>query len=430
MKKNDSFKSIGESKGGAARILVIIGIIIGIIQGVVICLAAGVTDPEKYFTGAVVSTVFTLIALFSVKITLEMALRKLKKQFNADMEFFKKGDFSHYIESKSYGDLSGIASAVNTVLSDVRTLIEGFFSLSLSIMQASRQVISTSGNALKAMEEISKTVDEIAKGASDQAAQAEQGVCSVEKLSEQINVAYGAYNDVTGEIRRINTLNSAGLEAVHILRSKSQETFSAAQHIFSVVENLVNKTRNIGLFVESIENIAGQTNLLALNAAIEAARAGEAGRGFAVVADEVRKLADQSRQSTEEISNLVESIQEETSAAIQSLDQMKNVSRQQGEAVNKTDSAFNDIANAINSIIGKIANVNSAMSRMESGKNEVISAIENISSVSEETAASSQEVAATTEQQLKAIEDMKEAATTLDGLVHELNKKLKNYKVK
>ncbi|HEX2926898.1 MAG TPA: methyl-accepting chemotaxis protein, partial [Ruminiclostridium sp.] len=343
---------------------------------------------------------------------------------------FKSGDFSRMIEPKLYGVLGFIASNVNMVISDIRSLIESFFNLSLSITQASRKVTSTAENASNAIEEISKTIDEIAKGASSQAEEAQMGVQVVDKLSDQINFVYESYSGITNETNKIIDLNTVGLKAVTTLRDKSKETYETSEKIFAVVEKLTNTTKDIGLFVESIENIAEQTNLLALNAAIEAARAGEAGKGFAVVADEVRKLADQSRKSTEEINNMMESIQEESALAISSMEIMKKVSQEQNIAVDKTNSSFSDIANAIDFIVSKINDVNEAVIKMQTDKSEVISAIENISSVSQQTAASSEEVAATTENQLKIIDDMKIASESLNQLVKQLDNKLKKYKLR
>ncbi|MCX7747592.1 MAG: methyl-accepting chemotaxis protein [Clostridia bacterium] len=356
--------------------------------------------------------------------------KKLSNCFSEDMELIKRGDFSNLIEPKKYGQLGKIASIMNGVLSEIRILIDSFFSLSGSIIQSTRKVSATAQEASAAIEEISKTVDEIAKGASEQAGEAQQGVLIVEKLSEQINFVFESYNGVMKETTKISDLNNVGMDSVSILREKSRENYETTEKIFSVVEKLTNTTKDIGLFVESIENIAEQTNLLALNAAIEAARAGEAGKGFAVVAEEVRKLADQSRKSTEEINNLMLSIQEESQQAIKSMEIMRKVSQEQNGAVNQTDNAFSNIANAINLIVSKISEVNQSVTKMQTDKNEVITAIENISSVSEETAASSQEVAATTEHQLKAIEDMKIASQNLDQLVQELDQKLKKYKLR
>ncbi|AEY66749.1 methyl-accepting chemotaxis protein [Clostridium sp. BNL1100] len=401
---------------------------IGAIISIVLCIVGGIISGKPVF--AVYTFFACLVSCITFIVLSGLQYKTTIKRFSKDIDGFKSGDFSRMIEPKQYGILGFVASVVNIVISDIRSLIESFFNLSLSITQASRKVTSTAENASNAIEEISKTIDEIAKGASAQAAEAQMGVQVVDKLSDQINFVYESYSGITNETNKIIDLNTVGLKAVTTLRDKSKETYETSEKIFAVVEKLTNTTKDIGLFVESIENIAEQTNLLALNAAIEAARAGEAGKGFAVVADEVRKLADQSRKSTEEINNMMESIQEESALAISSMEIMKKVSQEQNIAVDKTNSSFSDIANAIDFIVSKINDVNEAVIKMQTDKSEVISAIENISSVSQQTAASSEEVAATTENQLKIIDDMKIASESLNQLVKQLDNKLKKYKLR
>ncbi|NLK87858.1 MAG: methyl-accepting chemotaxis protein [Clostridiaceae bacterium] len=385
-------------------------------------------------TGEFYKALLVLVTAFLTYLVLRLintiVSKKISEKFESELAVIKEGDYSKFLEPRFFGSFSGIASALNSVLSDIRNLVDGFFSMSISIMQASRKVGATAGKTVSSITEISKTVDEIAKGASDQAADAQNGVQLVDKLSEQIDFVSQSYGSVMDETDNIHKLNDIGLNSVIILRQKSAESFNSTEKIFSVVENLTNTTKDIGKFVQSIEDIAEQTNMLALNAAIEAARAGEAGKGFAVVAEEVRQLADQSRQSTEEIINLMESISEESQMAIKAMDLMRNASEEQNIAVDSTNKAFDDIANGIGTIVEKIKAVNDAVLVMQRDKDNVISAIENISSVSEETAASSQEVAATTEQQLKEIDEMKVAAAQLDELVQELDKKLKKFKIK
>lgn len=385
---------------------------------------------KKDIAGSFFVLLTCAVTAIVIKTTVEFTIKSLAGRFSGEMEKIKEGDFSRLVESKKYGVLGKVSSIVNAVLSDIRILIDSFFTLSASIIQASRKVQKTAQEASDSISEISRTVDEIAKGASEQAQHAQDGVLQMDKLSEQINFVYQSYNSIMEETNKINELNSSGMEAVKTLHEKSDETYNTTGKIFTVVEKLTDTTRNISFFVESIEEIAEQTNMLALNAAIEAARAGEAGKGFAVVAEEVRKLADQSRKSTEEITNLMESIKKESSLAIEAMEIMKKVSQEQNDAVGMTNKAFGDIAGGIESIVGKIKHVNESVSTMQQDKDQVLLAIEYISSVSEETAASSQEVAATTEQQLKAIDDMKEAALGMNDLAHELDKNLKKYKLR
>ena len=407
-----------------SRLNGIVMIIVGLVMSIIYVILT------KNFLGALWVLLTAIVTSLVMRTCNNFIVKKNAERLAADLDVIKQGDYSKFIESKSFGILSEIASIINAVLSDIRALIEGFFTLSLSIIQASRKVGTTAQDASAAITEISKTVDEIAAGASDQAREAQQGVHLVEKLSDQINIVYQGYSSVMEETNNIHKLNDIGLKSVEILRVKSEENFNSTEKIFSVVEKLTNTTKDIGIFVQSIEDIAEQTNMLALNAAIEAARAGEAGKGFAVVAEEVRKLADQSRQSTEEITTLMESISEESQLAIQAMDIMKKVSQEQSNAVDSTDKAFGDIANGIGSIINKTKDINDAVSKMQTDKDDVMAAIENISSVSQQTAASSEQVAATTEQQLTAIDEMQTAAAQLDELVQELDKKLKKYKLR
>lgn len=375
---------------------------------------------------------FALFAVFEaifINHSFTREVKKLAERFSHAMQKIKEGDFSVMIIPKEYGILGPVASTVNTVLSDIRNLIDGFFQLALSIRSSSYTVNTVSENAAEAVQLIAQTSSEIAKGASSQAEEAQKGVLAVEKLADQINAVYNRSNEVIVETDKITQVNTAGVKAVQSLKEKSEKNIEASEKIFAVFEKFMKIVQQITSFTESIENITEQTNLLALNAAIEAARAGEAGRGFAVVAEEVRKLADQSRQSNLEIANLVESIGEETKVAIEVMEDFKKTSEEQSLSVEQTKQAFGDIANAIYAIVDKFRSVNESVNQMQEDKDEVIRAIEHISSVSQETAAASEEMSATTDSQMKAFDELQETSKNLEHLVFELDERLKKYKI-
>ncbi len=373
--------------------------------------------------------VFGFVIVLVVRKVLEASIKKSAIKFTKDMQKIKEGDFSIFLNPKDYGILGGVASTVNSILSEIRNLVDSFFKLSRLIRSASYTVDEVSQGAFDAINSIAKTVEDIANGATSQAEEAQNGVLSVEKLSVQINSVYDSYNEISRETEKIGLVNTAGAKAVEVLREKSQTNFSASEKIFSVMEKLVNTAQQISSFTTTIENITEQTNLLALNAAIEAARAGEAGLGFAVVADEVRKLADQSRTSTLEITNLVESISNESKMAVKVMDGLRKASEDQIMSVDTTKKAFDDIANAIYAIVDKFKMVNESVAKMQKDNAEVILSIEHISSVSQETAASSQEMTATTESQIKSFAELNEASKGLNNLVNDLDARIKKYKL-
>lgn len=405
------------------KLVLILSTILGFIIGLVLSITT------KKWILLIAFPVFSFANSLIVKLVLEKSIKNLATTFAKEMQKIKDGDFSVFVNPQEYGILGGVASTVNSILSEIRNLIDSFFKLSRQIKSASFTVDEVSQGAFDAINLIATTVEEISQGASSQAEEAQNGVLSVEKLSVQINNVYHSYSDISKETERISHVNTAGADAVEVLRDKSETNFSASEKIFAVMEKLVNTAQQISSFTSTIENITEQTNLLALNAAIEAARAGEAGLGFAVVADEVRKLADQSRASNLEITNLVESISNESKMAVQVMDVLRKASEEQIMSVDTTKKAFDDIANAIYGIVDKFKMVNESVAKMQDDNNEVIRSIQHISSVSQETAASSQEMSATSESQIKSFAELQEASKSLNSLVNDLDNRIKKYKL-
>lgn len=419
MKKSDN-----EKKANSNQRLLIIVTIVGFVLGAVL----GLKNWNWLIFFAFGS--FAFVEAVVVRFVFERGVKRTADRFADAMQKIKDGDFSILVIPKEYGILGPVATTVNNVLSDIKKLIDGFFQLSLAINSSSYTVKTVSKNASDAIDLISHTTDDISKGATSQAEEAQNGVLSVEKLSDQINSVYKSSNDIIVETDKITQVNTAGVNAVQSLKEKTVMNINASEKIFSVIEKLVQTVQQITSFTDSIENITEQTNMLALNAAIEAARAGEAGLGFAVVAEEVRRLADQSRQSNLEITNLVESISEDSKMAVSVMEDLRKASDEQNQSVEETGQVFGDIANAIYAIVDKFRSVNESVNKMQTDKDEVIRSIEHISSVSQETAAASQEMAATTESQIKAFDELQEASVELGQLVVALDEKLKRYKLR
>jgi methyl-accepting chemotaxis protein len=252
-----------EKKTSANKIVLITATIIGFAIGFLFYMR---TEDWMVF---IVFGVFAMVEAFVVRTVFESGINKLAIRFTNEMQKIKDGDFSVLIVPKEYGILGQVATTVNTVLSDIKKLIDGFFQLSLAINSSSYTVKNVSKNATDAIQLISQTTDDISKGATSQAEEAQNGVLSVEKLADQINAVYNSSNEIIIETDRITQVNTAGVNAVESLKEKTVMNINASEKIILVIEKLIQTVQQITSFTDSIENITEQTNMLALNAAIE-----------------------------------------------------------------------------------------------------------------------------------------------------------------
>ena len=345
------------------------------------------------------------------------------------MQRIKNKDLSHNLDIDQFEGLESVSISFNNMIYELRSIMESLKTISLELVQASDLLNTNSERINVSMDEMATAMDDIAHGASEQASEAERGVNLITNLSNQIDLLSRNATGVAKDSEHMRELNTQGLKTVETLRSANEQSANTAEEVFQFINSFVEKSKNIGEFVTTINNIAEQTNLLALNAAIEAARAGEAGRGFAIVADEIRKLADNSKQATEQVEEIMEGILREADNASSMINTMGEVVERQTEAVDNTTNIFNVIANSIENIINSIKEVTESIAVMEEDKDEVTKAIQNISAVSEEAAAASQEIAANAQEQKALMDKMAASSRNLNQLALELRRYVEVYKI-
>ncbi|MGE5615134.1 MAG: methyl-accepting chemotaxis protein [Bacillota bacterium] len=339
------------------------------------------------------------------------------------------GDLTVTLESRRKDELGLLTRSINSMITNMRGLIEQVIRVSENVSNSAVVVSSTSQQVTSVSQEITRAIQEISQGASAQATDAELGVQKIAVLAENINRVTDNARTIDQVTRDTKITTQNGLTAIEDLNEKSNRTTEISRELMEDIKAIDVHSKSIGKIVKVIRNIADQTNLLALNAAIEAARAGDAGKGFSVVADEVRKLAEQSMQSTVEIANIIKSAQDQTERAVEKTAMTESILLSQNEAVANTISTFNQIMNSMEELSGYVEQIMASIAEMESNKAQAINSIQNISAVSQQTAASSQEVTASTEEQLSSIEELSHLTEELKLASDELKKSIEKFKL-
>lgn len=372
-----------------------------------------------------VACIFAIVTVIFITGGVSRAISSLMKS----MAQASKGDLTTKFESKSNDEFLVLTNGISNMVTSMRKLIAEVQEVGLKVSGSSSGVSKTSEDLLVAAKGISMTIDDIEKGVVQQAGDTEQCLLQMAGLSEQITHVYNNTNEIEAIADNTKNIAEEGIVIVNELSEKSKATADITQNVITKIQEFELQSKNIGSFVSIINDIASQTNLLSLNASIEAARAGDAGLGFAVVAEEIRKLADQSVQAANQIQNIVKEIADKTQNTIDTAKQAENIVNSQTVSLNKTVQVFDNINEHVNNLANNLNNISDGIKKIEIAKNDTMDAIQNISAVSEETAASAEEVSATALNQIDSVERLRIAAKELADNAKVLENAIRAFKI-
>lgn len=343
------------------------------------------------------------------------------KEFSDFIKRVGGGDLSLRIQDLSKDEIGTISRDFNEMLEKTSMLINNMKIVADNIINSSREIDESAKSSSYGLEQVGVTMEQIAEGSKNQAEEILEGLTTMETLSERINEVTEKMSTTSGVMDKTQKNIAKAVTNIKALNIKSEETSKFSMEIIDEIKDLSNNMLEIKNIINLIMGISSQTNLLSLNAAIEATKAGQAGRGFSVVADEVRKLADQSKKASIKIADIINEIAIKTELVVEEANNSNSIIQKQMAAVISTNDTFNTMGNATGRINEKIEKMKNAAEGILNLKNKTMITMEEISAISEETSSITQNVSACTEEQIAGVQQLSALIETLNSLSQELN---------
>lgn len=361
-----------------------------------------------FYNGIVFCLIMIAVSFFLIK-----PIVTTIKGLSAELEKFSNGelDIQCKVPKINKNDELGIlADSVNNLAFKFGEIIRAVQLQSGVLSEESEKLVQIADVSAGSIESISQAIDDVARGAEEQATDMTNTMGNIQELSATLDTVLSQVEKLSGVASGLKDYSDNTKGAMKELVSVNEKAKSSVHSMVVQTNETIKAMKEIDVILESIQDIASQTNLLSLNASIEAARAGGAGKGFAVVAGEVKKLADDCVNASKQISGIVKNISDEmekSGALVRELEE--NADSQLAKLSGANDSVDN-IIDGIFAVSGEITEINAEIKSLDSVKAGIGSAIENLSAISEENAASSEEVASSVTDVSSSVKKLSEAA--------------------
>jgi methyl-accepting chemotaxis protein len=367
------------------------------------------------------------IIIFGILIAIILSLfiaasvsRPFKDIVNASSSL-AKGDLTKDLKTQGCREATEVVRSLNSAINGLRGLVQGINAQSGILSSVSKNLKGASVVSGRSATEVAKAMAELAKASSGQSEQINQMVDAANDLSELVRKVFQDTANIASGSERVAESAQTGQALTVNITNKMDELYGATQEVAEAIEELNRTSAEISTISGVISGLAEQTSLLALNASIEAARAGEHGKGFGVVAKETGKLAEQSKQSAQLISELVGKINSQTGLTVETI--QKEIERvETGKAMtNKAASTFEEMFAELRDILDQIKQVASTAQQMAEKNENVIQAITTIAAISQEGSASTEEVLAAAMEQTAASGQVTSLAENMELVANTLH---------
>lgn len=385
-----------------------------------------VTTPILKSTTAVIAIALIICGIIGGMII--ASITRPLKELSTVAEQVGEGDLRNLIDIRRNDEIGKLANIFNKMIFSLRGVVGNIGEKSNLLANSSEQLTASTAENKRATSQIVDSIQSFAETVDmqgDTIQESNNAVLEMSSSIQHISAKAGAVNEMSNKAMGAVMIGDETIQTAVQQMTMIQNTVEALE---KTVQTLDKRSHEIGHIVEAITQIADQTNLLALNAAIEAARAGEHGKGFAVVAEEVRKLAEQSAQSTLQIKDIISQIQADTELAVESMaagsaEVVKGI-----DITNMAGKSFEEIRTNVQSVTYEIGQISEASKVISEHAHQVEMGIESVLEQTNENTASAQNISAATEEQLATIEEIAASAEALAKMSENLQETIQQFK--
>lgn len=331
---------------------------------------------------------------------------------------------SAYSSNNEIGELS---NSFNEMMEQISSLVKNTNASAMEVLNTAAEVAAASRRTATSAQSIADASDQITTGSTSLAENAERGNDLARSIDDEMREVLGSNNEMSHSAADVQNVSKEGTNYMNEMTEKTNSTETIIRSMVEKVDHLKDSTLSIRKILDVLNNMTKQTNILSLNATIEAARAGAAGKGFMVVADEIRKLADQSKQSIDVVGQITETIQKEIDETVKVLSDAYPIFQDQIHSVKQADTIFNKVQTQMEQFMEKLATTTLSLEGLQRSQTVLFEAINEVSAVSEQTAAMTEEVTSSSNEQLSVSNELVELSERLEKLSHTLKESLSKF---
>ncbi|WP_411342463.1 methyl-accepting chemotaxis protein [Paenibacillus sp. WLX1005] len=391
------------------------------------------TEIEQVTSNSRMIMIILIVAAIALSLTIGLLISRMVtrplRNLSQLMSRAGAGDLTVTGDYRSRDEIGQVTGSFNEMITNMRDIIRKVDESALTLSASSEQLTASAEQTAQASEHITIATSELSTGVETQVESVNQVNNSVNSMYEKMGIVASNSQQVAALTDEMKSAAQHGQDQVKDISRLIETLAIDMERNLQVMQQLSTTSDRIGLASSAIQNIAKQTNLLALNASIEAARAGEAGRGFAVVAEEIRKLASGAADSSREISDMVQMMQDSSKAAVEQVSQSSASIQESVKSSQNVSTAFEAIRQSVDNTADRILASGSIIQEVAQQSEKIAEAMENVSAIMEQSSASLQQTGAASEEQLSTMEEVSGSARYLSELAENLQQVMTRFTI-